>query len=132
MDYKIALVAALTTLMAGSAQAYYGNEPYCREYTQHFNVGGRIQEGYGTACMQPDGSWEIQTPAQVPGMMQQPPAVMYAPQFPPRETVRYVVEERYNPFIVIHHDIHRDIHRSHHKHWRRHDHHHWKHHGHHD
>jgi surface antigen len=40
---------------------YYqsSNGQYCREYTQSINVGGRIQEGVGTACRQPDGSWRI-------------------------------------------------------------------------
>lgn len=33
---------------------------YCREYTQTISVGGKKQEGYGTACRQPDGSWQIQ------------------------------------------------------------------------
>jgi surface antigen len=32
---------------------------YCREYQQTIVVGGRKEEGYGTACQQPDGSWEI-------------------------------------------------------------------------
>lgn len=32
---------------------------YCREYQQTVNVGGRQQSAYGTACRQPDGSWEI-------------------------------------------------------------------------
>lgn len=32
---------------------------YCREYTTRANIGGRMQETYGTACMQADGSWEI-------------------------------------------------------------------------
>ncbi|WP_281299724.1 MULTISPECIES: RT0821/Lpp0805 family surface protein [unclassified Iodidimonas] len=32
---------------------------YCREYTQSIMVGGEPQTGYGTACRQPDGSWEI-------------------------------------------------------------------------
>jgi len=32
---------------------------YCREYTQEINIGGQKQTGYGTACRQPDGSWEI-------------------------------------------------------------------------
>ena len=31
----------------------------CREFTQTINVGGRQEEGYGTACRQPDGSWKI-------------------------------------------------------------------------
>ena len=32
---------------------------YCREFQQSMTVGGRTQNGYGTACRQPDGSWEI-------------------------------------------------------------------------
>lgn len=32
---------------------------YCREYQQSVYVNGRQQSGYGTACQQPDGSWEI-------------------------------------------------------------------------
>ena len=32
---------------------------YCREYQQTITVGGKSQSGYGTACRQPDGSWEI-------------------------------------------------------------------------
>ena len=32
---------------------------YCREFQQKVTVGGQTQEAYGTACMQPDGSWEI-------------------------------------------------------------------------
>jgi len=32
---------------------------YCREFQQKIVVGGKVQEGYGTACRQPDGNWEI-------------------------------------------------------------------------
>lgn len=32
---------------------------YCREYSQQVRIGNQIQESYGTACMQPDGSWKI-------------------------------------------------------------------------
>ena len=32
---------------------------YCREFYQTVEVGGRIQEAYGTACRQPDGTWQI-------------------------------------------------------------------------
>ena len=31
----------------------------CREYTQTIYVGGKQQSGYGTACQQSDGSWQI-------------------------------------------------------------------------
>lgn len=32
---------------------------YCREFNQKINVGGKTESGYGTACRQPDGSWQI-------------------------------------------------------------------------
>ncbi len=32
---------------------------YCREFQQTVTVGGKTQEAYGTACRQPDGSWQI-------------------------------------------------------------------------
>jgi len=32
---------------------------YCREYVTQSSIGGRLQETYGTACRQPDGSWQI-------------------------------------------------------------------------
>lgn len=31
----------------------------CREFQQTVTIGGKRQEAYGTACMQPDGSWEV-------------------------------------------------------------------------
>jgi len=42
-------------------QGYYqkANGTYCREYTQTINVGGRLEEAYGTACRQNDGTWQI-------------------------------------------------------------------------
>ena len=42
-------------------QNYYqvADGSYCREYTQTISVGGKTQEGYGTACRQPDGTWKI-------------------------------------------------------------------------
>lgn len=32
---------------------------YCREYQSVSTIGGIRRQTYGTACMQPDGSWEI-------------------------------------------------------------------------
>ena len=31
----------------------------CREYSQTIYVGGKSQSGYGTACQQSDGSWQV-------------------------------------------------------------------------
>jgi surface antigen len=32
---------------------------YCREFQQTIIVGGQPQQGHGTACRQPDGSWRM-------------------------------------------------------------------------
>jgi len=31
----------------------------CREFTQTVSIGGQMEEAYGTACRQADGSWKI-------------------------------------------------------------------------
>jgi hypothetical protein len=41
----------------------YVSNPYCRPYKQTLSIAGETQVGYGTACLQPDGSWELMTPA---------------------------------------------------------------------
>lgn len=42
-------------------QAAYNQGNYqCREYTQTIYVDGRSEQARGTACRQPDGSWQIQ------------------------------------------------------------------------
>jgi len=33
---------------------------YCREFTHTIFIGGKAEKAYGTACRQPDGTWEIQ------------------------------------------------------------------------
>lgn len=35
------------------------NAPYCREFTKDVLIGGQMQKSYGTACLQPDGSWQV-------------------------------------------------------------------------
>ncbi len=32
---------------------------YCREFQQTVTIGGQTEQAYGTACRQPDGSWQI-------------------------------------------------------------------------
>ena len=41
-------------------RSYQAPQGYCREYTQTVYIGGQPQKAYGTACRQPDGSWQIQ------------------------------------------------------------------------
>ncbi len=33
---------------------------YCREFTQQTRIGNQVKEVYGTACLQPDGSWRVE------------------------------------------------------------------------
>ncbi len=40
-------------------RTYQDAGQYCREYQTRVNVGGNVQQSYGTACRQPDGSWHI-------------------------------------------------------------------------
>ena len=40
-------------------QGYQSRGRYCREYQQTVYIGGRPEKAYGTACRQPDGSWQI-------------------------------------------------------------------------
>ncbi len=32
---------------------------HCREFQHTVFIGGRAEKGYGTACLQPDGSWKL-------------------------------------------------------------------------
>lgn len=34
---------------------------YCREYTTDVVIGGQTERAYGTACRQPDGTWQVQS-----------------------------------------------------------------------
>ncbi len=36
-----------------------GPSSYCREFQQTVTLGGRTERAYGTACRQPDGSWQV-------------------------------------------------------------------------
>jgi surface antigen len=33
----------------------------CREFQQEITVGGKVEQAYGTACLQADGAWKIIT-----------------------------------------------------------------------
>jgi hypothetical protein len=63
------------TVYAPAPSAYYGQAPidavpasdvyqtqsgqYCREYQSSVRVNGRLQNGYGTACLGEDGDWRV-------------------------------------------------------------------------
>ena len=119
--FLFASLLAATALVSASAQA----EPYCREYTNHVKVGGKLKESYGTACMQPDGSWQVVKPAesepdeneiaapQPPFAQPQvlnapPPQVVYqqAPAVVYEEPEYYAAEPSYFAFGFSSHDRH--------------------------
>lgn len=37
----------------------------CREFQQTISVGGQVQQAYGMACQQADGTWQLVSPASV-------------------------------------------------------------------
>lgn len=87
-------IAALVALglVSGFAGQSMAAEPYCREYTRTIKVGGEKQVGYGTACMQRDGTWRIVSEAE-------PVKVKKAKK---KKKVKYVVKEKvvYEPVVV--------------------------------
>ncbi|MCA8967033.1 MAG: hypothetical protein KDC48_19290 [Planctomycetes bacterium] len=43
----------------GSTTRYGGTPPGCREFNSQVVIGGRLQQAWGVACPQPDGSWRV-------------------------------------------------------------------------
>ena len=41
-------------------KTYESDSGPCREYTMDATIGGKTEQIYGTACRQPDGSWQVQ------------------------------------------------------------------------
>ena len=37
-----------------------GRKRHCREFTQTIKIDGKMHESYGTACLRPDGTWQIE------------------------------------------------------------------------
>ncbi len=73
-----AFIAPLVIGAGAQAQTYVTTtqivepRPYCREYTQTLKIANTVQKAYGTACRQPDGSWQLMPATQQIGA--QPPA----------------------------------------------------------
>lgn len=90
--FAIPMILSGVLAMSSEASALgYTNNDYCREYTRTIYVGGQAQQGYGTACQQPDGSWKIISGDGVgqsiaPSYIIEQPVVYY--QEPPRNVYR--------------------------------------------
>ncbi|MCC7260720.1 MAG: hypothetical protein IT567_06780 [Alphaproteobacteria bacterium] len=81
----MALLASVVTSPAAQASA----TSYCREFNRDIVIDGRMQAGYGIACLQPDGSWEIQPSAQTLPYPRNDNVVIYE-----QPTTRYVTTTR--------------------------------------
>lgn len=68
----------------------------CREFQKEVRIGGHVQQAWGIACRQPDGSWRLQRgAAREVVVTRPPPTVIYAPPPPPR--VVYTYPPYYHP-----------------------------------
>lgn len=128
-------------LMLGLGISTADASDYCREYSTDIRVGGQAQRSYGTACLQPDGSWElVKRTSNQPAFPVQTTIIHDAP--PPIRYRQVTYERPYVyptlPFFSISfnsrrdwhddrrgHDRHHNKHRGHNRH---HDRHHGKHH----
>jgi hypothetical protein len=41
------------------SEGYNQSGEFCREFQKEITVGGRVERGFGIACLQEDGSWRI-------------------------------------------------------------------------
>jgi len=93
------LMAACLMALPADANAYSNN--YCREYTRTVYIGGCSQDAFGTACLQPDGSWMIVGE----GLGNDIPANVSQVDYVIRDNNRYITPNRvvyYNTRPVYH------------------------------
>ncbi|MDP9195429.1 MAG: hypothetical protein M3O22_01450 [Pseudomonadota bacterium] len=58
VNQPVPLQAPLPAVPA--SDPYYAPDgTLCREYQSHSSINGVIQQYYGTACLQPDGTWRV-------------------------------------------------------------------------
>lgn len=104
----LGMVALAVPAKAGDGLFFSDDSgPYCREYTRNVMVGNRMQEGYGTACLQPDGSWQIRSEG-VKGQTIAAPVTQYE-YIPAASVVRTVEPSRVivqRPIIIRGYDYH--------------------------
>lgn len=76
-----------------------GQKGPCREFVSTIIIGGEQQQGYGTACRQPDGSWQL---VSNPSTVQTPPPAnqthIYVTHPPPQ--YYYYPADFYGPYRI--------------------------------
>jgi|GEM_PF-836779 len=65
----------------------------CREFITTIVIGGREEQGYGTACRQPDGTWQIVTDEQATTSTPSAPTNVYV--YAPPERYYYIYPDAY-------------------------------------
>ena len=85
---KLPLLVVALAIQAGIASNAEAQQPYCREYTQTVRIGNTLQKGYGTACMQADGSWQMVTPPTTQQMVYATPQPVVV-----QPSTTYIVQE---------------------------------------
>ncbi len=80
MKRSILTLIALSLGFGALPMAAQASNGYCREYQQKIRIDGRWVQGYGTACLQPDGSWHAVSAPQSQVLIAPPaPQPYYAP-----------------------------------------------------
>jgi hypothetical protein len=51
--------ATSCVILFGAGYAQAQSQDFCREFTSTVTIGNRTQDSVGTACLNPDGSWQI-------------------------------------------------------------------------
>jgi surface antigen len=98
---------------------------YCREFTTQVNIGGRVEDAYGTACRMPDGSWQIQDQVSGPigsgpdygstTVVVHEPVYLYGPSrsgpppWAPAHGYRAKYTYSYYPAHQVYYDSHRNL-----------------------
>lgn len=115
MKPRALLLSLAISTIGASAHAEvlpWGNDdaaPYCREYTSTVMVDGRPQPAHGVACLEPDGTWAIQSQeqsAEAEAPPPPPPVVEYVPAYAPPPVVSYRVGYGHWPRHHWHHHPH--------------------------
>jgi len=96
---------------------------YCREFQQNIIIDNQQQRGYGTACRQPDGSWQIVDPRTLRRAAQQPVKVTHVHVYEPAYSYPYPYPYWYFPgylsfsFGYVEHSGHSYVGHRHNRHW---------------
>lgn len=73
----------------------------CREFISTITIGGKEEQGYGTACRQPDGSWQIVADDRQTAAAPPPPQQTTVYVHEPPASYYYYPERFYYPYSIF-------------------------------